>query len=105
MAGLDYHEVIYERDLQDNSKHQQVIDGILNFLSLEPRPVKTQFRRINVKTLQETVANFGEFSGWAREFGMAASLDEEAPTPMAHKDSEPSSPMPATEGDKPASIH
>ncbi len=45
LEGIDYHEVIYERDLEDASKHQQTIDGVLDFLELPRRPVWTSLRK------------------------------------------------------------
>jgi hypothetical protein len=77
LAGIDYHEVVYERDLEDASKHQQTIDGVLDFLSLPRRPASTSLRKVIAQPLREVVLNYDEFSRWVTEMGLQASLRED----------------------------
>ena len=81
LAGLDYHEVVYERDLKDASKHQQTIDGVLDFLSLPRRPASTLLRKVIAQPLREVVLNYDEFSGWVTQMGLQASLREDQEKP------------------------
>jgi hypothetical protein len=77
LEGIDYHEVVYERDLEDASKHQQTIDGVLDFLGLPHRPVSTSLRRVIAHPLREVILNYDEFAGWVTDMGLEDSLREE----------------------------
>jgi LPS sulfotransferase NodH len=84
LADIDYHEVVYERDLEDASKHQQTIDGVLDFLMLPRRPVSTSLRKVIAQPLREVVLNYDEFAGWVTDMGLQASLREDQDiTPLA----------------------
>lgn len=74
LAGIDYHEVIYEHDLEDASNHQRTIDGVLDFLGLPRRPVSTSLRKVIAQPLREIVLNYDEFAAWVRGMGLEASL-------------------------------
>ena len=73
---FEYHEVIYERDLKDNSKHQQTVDRILDYLGLEKRPVSTKYKKINKQSKQELISNYDEFVDCVREQGWEQYLDD-----------------------------
>ncbi|WP_296717308.1 hypothetical protein [Erythrobacter sp.] len=77
LAGLDYHEVVYERDLEQAAAHQQTIDRVLDFLDLSHRSVSTPFRKVNARPLREIVANYDEFSKWLAEMGLESALKDE----------------------------
>ena len=77
LEGIDYHEVVYERDLEDGSKHQQTVDGVLDFLALPHRPVSTSLRRVIAQPLREVILNYDEFAGWVTDMGLEDSLVEE----------------------------
>jgi LPS sulfotransferase NodH len=77
LAGIDYHEVLYERDLEDASKHQQTIDGVLDFLALPRRPASTLLRKVIAQPLSEVVLNYDECASWVTDMGLEASLREE----------------------------
>ena len=72
LAGLEYHEVVYEENLENADGHQKTVDAILDFLSLEHRKVKAALKRINVKSLEEQILNYDDFCdllerrGWRR---------------------------------------
>ncbi|MEM0964361.1 MAG: hypothetical protein AAGK21_17675, partial [Bacteroidota bacterium] len=61
-AGIDFHEVVYERDLLDATAHQQTVDSILDTVGLPRRPVSTEMRKVNDRPVSEIVENFEEFS-------------------------------------------
>lgn len=82
LAGLDYHEVVYERDLEQAAAQQHTIDRVLDFLDLPRRTVSTPFRKVNARPLREIVANYDEFSGWIREMGLESTLSEEPQAPL-----------------------
>ncbi|WP_157620617.1 hypothetical protein [Synechococcus sp. PCC 7335] len=61
LANIKYHEVIYERDLENAQSHQQTVDRILEYLSLAPRVVTTKHKKVNSRPLEETISNYDEF--------------------------------------------
>ena len=70
LANIEYHEVIYEDDLEQPQSHQKTVDRILNYLSLEPRLASTSHRKVNTHSPEELISNYEEFveclrkSGW-----------------------------------------
>lgn len=72
LEGIPHHRVVYEDDLEDSGRHQETVDGILEMMSLETRPVSTELRRINVYRLEELVENWDDVlqllrrRGWER---------------------------------------
>lgn len=67
LDGITFHEVVYERDLENPGNHQRTVDGILEFLELPSRTAATPLRKINGRPLAEIVANPAEFTNWAAE--------------------------------------
>lgn len=78
LAGIDYHEVVYERDLEHAGLHEQTVHRVLDYLGLPRRAVSTPLRKVNARPLREIVANYEEFAGWLAEMGLEAALDERA---------------------------
>lgn len=76
LEGLNYHEVVYERDLEIAAKHQQTINGVLDFLELRRRPAATSLRKVVSQPLRDVVLNYDEFAGWVTEMGLQGSLPE-----------------------------
>ena len=74
LAGLAYHPVVYEEDLENADDHQKTVDAILDFLSLEHRKVKAALKRINVKSLEEQILNYDEFYRLLEKRGWLAYL-------------------------------
>lgn len=72
LAGIPFHEVVYERDLEDAAGHQHTVDAILEFLGLPPRPASTAMRKVAARPLRDLVANHDEFMRWAEELGFPA---------------------------------
>ena len=72
LADLEYHEVVYEDDLEQPESHQKTVNRILNYLSLEPRLASTNLRKVNSHSLKELIFNYEEFvgclsrSGWKK---------------------------------------
>lgn len=70
LQGTDFHEVVYDDDLQQSEKHQETIDGIFDFLGLPPHPVATKFKKVNTQSMEDLVINYAEFrqaiaqNGW-----------------------------------------
>lgn len=75
LEGLPYYEVNYERDLENPGAHQATVDGIMDFLKLQRRPVTTKLRKVNSRPLKDIITNFDEFSAWVSELGWTDSLD------------------------------
>lgn len=61
LRGRPHHEVIYEDDLADASRHQATADRVLDYLGLEPRPVSTRHRKVNDVPLSELITNYDAF--------------------------------------------
>jgi LPS sulfotransferase NodH len=77
LLGIDYQAVVYERDLEDASKHQRTIDGVLDFLELPRRPASTSMRKVITQPLHEVIVNYDEFAAWVTEMGLEASLRDD----------------------------
>lgn len=76
LTGIDYHEVIYERDLLDAADHERTVDEILNYIGLEHQEaVETSLRKINTRPLSEIVENYDEFAEWVRQLGFRSALE------------------------------
>lgn len=67
LSKVKYHEVIYEDDLERADSHQETIDRILKFLHLEPRPVYTKHKKINIYPLHNLIINYDEFISTLKE--------------------------------------
>jgi LPS sulfotransferase NodH len=61
LEDIDFCEVVYEDDLENASMHQSTIDRILDFVSLERRPVTTNHRKVNTQDLNDLIINYDEF--------------------------------------------
>ena len=72
LANIEYHEVVYEDDLEKPESHQKTVDRILNYLSLESREAFTKYRKVNNQSPEELVSNYEEFleclseQGWEK---------------------------------------
>lgn len=61
LKGMDFTEVIYEKDLENQEHHQQTANRILDFLNMEKRPVSTPHVKVNTTPLKELITNYDEF--------------------------------------------
>lgn len=61
LANIEYHEVIYEDDLEQFTSHQRTVAKILEYLSLEPREAFTKHRKVNNLLLEQLISNYEEF--------------------------------------------
>lgn len=69
LSTVKYHTVIYEDDLENAQSHQQTIDRILEYLSLAPKAVATQHKKINNRPLEDMISNYDEFLDCLRQQG------------------------------------
>jgi hypothetical protein len=53
-------KLIYERDLLDNSRHQETADRIFSYLGLKTHKVKSQYKRVSPPDLRDTIINYDE---------------------------------------------
>lgn len=56
-----YHEVFYERDLEQGDRQQETVNSILQYLALEPKEANARTRKINTIPLPELISNYDEF--------------------------------------------
>ncbi len=75
LADIEYHEVVYEDDLEEAGKHQETVNRILDYFCLGPGPVKTDYRRINTWPFEELISNYDEFKSCVLENGWQSWLD------------------------------
>ena len=61
LANIEYHEVVYEDDLERSAEHQGTVDRLLAYLSLEQREVTTDHRKVNTMSMEELISNYDEF--------------------------------------------
>jgi LPS sulfotransferase NodH len=61
LENIDFCEVVYEDDLEHSRMHQGTVDRILDFVSLERRPVTTKHRKVNTQELNDLIINYDEF--------------------------------------------
>lgn len=61
LARVQYHEVVYEDDLEKQDCHQVTVNRILDYVGLENREVATKHRKINTKSLEDLIVNYDEF--------------------------------------------
>jgi len=81
VKGLDFVEVIYERDLENASNHQQTADRVFEFLGLPSSPVKTSHKKVNSKNLRDIFLNYDEFLACAEKNGWTYYLPKEDQKP------------------------
>lgn len=77
LAAVKYVELVYEDDLLRADSHQGSVDRVLQFLSLEPRPVHTRHRKVVSRSLRDTVVNYDELQDRLEQHGWQHFLDEE----------------------------
>lgn len=53
-------KIQYEKDLVDNSKHQETADRIFEYLNLKPHKVNTNLKRITSENLEDVILNYDE---------------------------------------------
>ena len=61
LANIDYHEVVYEDDLEKADAHQLTVNKILDYLTLEQREAITKHRKVNTQPLDDLIINYDEF--------------------------------------------
>ncbi len=69
LAHLNYHEVIYENDLENPEFHQATINKILDFVGLEKKQVATKLKKVNTQSLKNLITNFDDFKNRLSEKG------------------------------------
>lgn len=60
LKNIPYLEIIYERDLLDNSRHQETADRIFGFLGVDSHKVKTAYRKVTPDDLRDSIENYDE---------------------------------------------
>ncbi len=60
LKNIPHLKLIYENDIQDNSKHQLTADKVFSFLGLRSEKVKTDLQRIVPDNLKDTIRNYEE---------------------------------------------
>jgi len=61
LSNLEYHEVVYEDDLEKVESHQVTVDKILDYLSLEKKEATTKHKKVNTVSMRELISNYREF--------------------------------------------
>ncbi|MBE9062524.1 hypothetical protein [cf. Phormidesmis sp. LEGE 11477] len=74
LVNVEFHEVIYEKDLESTQSHQQTADRIFEYLSLPPKAVTTQYKKVNSRPLEELMSNYDEFVDCLHQHGLQTFL-------------------------------
>lgn len=69
LSRIRYLELTYEDDLENSEVHQETVNRVLDYLSLERRKASTKYRKVNTQTLQELVTNYDELLSCVYEHG------------------------------------
>ena len=70
LKDLDFLQITYEDNLEKNDVHQETINKILDYLSLERKNVSTDYKKVNVQPLNELISNYAEFEMRMEKKGM-----------------------------------
>ena len=74
MSGVPHHVVQYEKDLQDQKRHQALIDRLCAVLGLPSQPVEARMKRTGGKSGTLRVVNENELDAHLRAIGLDAEV-------------------------------
>ena len=77
LKGLPYMEVVYELDLKDSSKHEKLIDRLIEYIKADHFEAEARLRRISSDKLEDIVENYDEMITVLKESPYANYLEEE----------------------------
>ena len=60
LKNIPHIKVYYEKDLLDNSKHQQTADRIFKYLDLKSCKVQTSLKKMSTENLRDMIENYDE---------------------------------------------
>ncbi len=60
LRSIPHLKLIYEKDISDNSKHQETANKVFRFLGLKEHPVKTEFKKVLPQDLKSILNNYDE---------------------------------------------
>jgi len=69
LKGIKHIRVVYEDELMETKNHQVTIDKILDYVQLNPKPVKTKMKRINSFFIEDIILNFSELTTLLKKKG------------------------------------
>jgi len=69
LKGIKHIRVVYEDELMETKNHQVTIDKILDYIQLNPKPVKTKMKRINSFFIEDIILNFSELTTLLKKKG------------------------------------
>jgi len=75
LTDVKYHEVVYENDLEISHNHQETVNRILGYISLENRKAFSKYRRVNAQLPKELISNYDEFVGMLKKQGWLRFLE------------------------------
>lgn len=75
LNGLDHHSVVYERDLEPASWHQQTVDAVLDYLELPRARAQTSHRKVVGRDLSASILNYDEVRAQLQRHGLAQYLE------------------------------
>jgi len=79
LSEIPHFKINYEQDLMDNSRHEEVVAGLLQFLGLENDGVapKTTHKKVNTSTLKDLILNYSEFNKLLEKNGWLHFIEDE----------------------------
>jgi hypothetical protein len=67
LTNIPFHEVIYEDDLENQSSHQNTVDRLLDYVSLDHAEVQTKLKKVVSQKPEEIISNFDELVNCLKE--------------------------------------
>jgi hypothetical protein len=78
LAPLPHLHLVYEDDLQDETRHQATADRICRFLDVAPAPVRSDLLKVTPQETRDMVTNWDEISALFRQSRYADLVEEGA---------------------------
>lgn len=75
LDGIVYHEIEYEKDLENPSCHQDTMNKVFDYLQLERTAVQTNHKKVNTLPMKELILNYAEFIKYIKQHKLQQFID------------------------------
>ena len=76
LRNIPHLTLTYEKDIIDNSKHQETADKVFSYLNLKSSTVSTNYKRIIPDNLEDTILNYDEVINFFKDTEYSKYLNE-----------------------------
>ncbi|MEO0896462.1 MAG: hypothetical protein AAFY71_08705 [Bacteroidota bacterium] len=77
LKGIDFHEVIYERDLMDPEHQKATMNSLYEYVGVRPHEASTNMVKINARPLESIITNVEEVKEFMAETPYAIYMDKD----------------------------